>query len=204
MQSQHKNLYLIEDESLLWMELSEGKELAYEALYHKYVGELYRYAYVVVRDKSLAEDVIHDVFTDLWSSRKGLGKVRSLRLYLFSSVKRRALRRLKKERTFANLDFATNEPLFGITTSFLDDLIAAQHKASLAEKIKSCLEELSNRQREIVYLRFYQNMSYDDIAQLLQLDQKYVYNLASKAFVALRKSIPPLLAIQILLLVGCF
>lgn len=203
MQLQYTNTYHLDDDIALWQEFTEGNELAYEGIYHKYVSGLYKYAYMVVKDQSLAEDVIHDVFTDLWSNRKRLGKIRSVRLYLFSSIKRRSLRKLKKERLFTS-DLATDEPSFGITPSFLDELIDVEHKDSLTEDIKKCIAGLSNRQREIIYLRFYQNMSYADIAQLLQLDQKYVYNLASKAFGVLRKSIPFILVINILLLISGF
>ncbi|AHM61421.1 RNA polymerase, sigma-24 subunit, ECF subfamily protein [Flammeovirgaceae bacterium 311] len=200
MQIQYKHTFFTDDDIALWQEFSEGNELAYERIYHKYVNKLYRYAYVVVKDKALAEDVIHDVFTDLWSSRKTLGKVRSVRLYLFASVKRRSLRKLKKENVFSNFDLASANPSFGITGSFLDELIDVQHKETIAAKIKKCLAALSNRQREIIYLRFYQNMSYEEIAQLLQLDQKYIYNLASKAFGILRKSIPAFFAACLLLI----
>lgn len=204
MQIQYKHTYLVDDDLTLWQEFSEGNELAYERIYHRYVNKLYRYAYVVVKDKSLAEDVIHDVFTDLWSSRKKLGKVRSVRLYLFASVKRRSLRRLKRENAFSDFDVVSVKPSYGITASFLDELMDVQQKASVAAKVRKCLSGLSNRQREIIYLRFYQNLSYEEIAQLLQLDQKYIYNLASKAFGVLRKSIPPLFIACLLLIPDIF
>jgi RNA polymerase sigma factor (sigma-70 family) len=204
LQIHYKNTSFLDDDITLWQEFSGGNEVAYEHIYHKYVSELFRYAYMVVKDKSLAEDVIHDVFTDLWSSRNKLGKVRSVRLYLFSSVKRRALRKLKKENTFSDFDLVSAQPSLGITASFLDELIDDQQKEATAARIKKCLAGLSNRQREIIYLRFYQNLSYDEIAALLQLDQKYIYNLASKAFGVLRKSIPPIFVVYVLLITDLF
>ena len=177
-------------DAALWHKFTEGDTAAYESIYQKYVNELYKYVYMIVRNKPLAEDVIHDVFTDLWSNRARLAKVRSVRLYLFSSIKRRALRKLKKENTFVCSDNAQDDASFEIAPSFLDELKGVQQRDSLAEKIKECVASLSNRQREIIYLRFYQDMPYSDIAELLQLDQKYTYNLASKAFILLRKSIP--------------
>lgn len=170
--------------------VSKDKALAYEEIYHAYADELYRYAYMIVRNAQLAEDVIHDVFTDLWTNKENLEKVRSIRLYLFSSIKRRALRRLKKERTFIFFDQGSYESYFEIIPSFLDELSDVQHKEAVAGKINDCIAKLSNRQREIIYLKFYQNMSYTEISQLLELDQKYVYNLASKAFCTMRHSFP--------------
>lgn len=188
----------VSDDVALWRKFTEGDAAAYESIYHQYVKELYSYVYMVVRNRSVAEDVIHDVFADLWSSRKSLGEIRSVRLYLFSCVKRRSLKKLKKERTFSCLDYEQESASFEIVPSFLDELTDSQHKDALAKKIKKCIANLSNRQREIIYLRFYQNMSYSEIAQLLQLNLKYTYNLASKAFSVLRKSIPYFVTIIIL------
>lgn len=179
----------------LWRKFTQGDTAAYESIYHQYVKELYSYVYTVVRNKSIAEDVIHDLFADLWSNRKSLGEIRSVRLYLFSCVKRRSLKKLKKERTFTCFDYEQESAAFEIVPSFLDELTASQHKDAMAKSIKKCIANLSNRQREIIYLRFYQNMSYSEVAELLQLDQKYIYNLASKAFGLLRKSIPYLVSV---------
>lgn len=199
---QYNDSRVLEEETALWQEFTEGSQEAYECIYQKYVNELYRYAFMVVRDKNLAEDAIHDVFADLWSNRKNLSKVRSVRLYLFSSIKRRSLRKLKKERSYTYFDIINEDKTFEFCPSFLDELIDVQEKESVAKKIKKCLEGLSNRQREIIYLRFYQEMSYAEIAQLLELDQKYTYNLASKAFGVLRKSLPDFLAVSIFFLLS--
>lgn len=171
--------------------LSEDNSLTYEEVYQVYADELYRYAYMIVRNTQLAEDVIHDVFTDLWSNNN-LEKVRAIRLYLFSSVKRRALRKLKKERSFTFFDHDNLETYFEIIPSILEELTDVEHKEALVKKINKCISDLSKRQREIIYLKFYQNMSYAEISQLLDLDQKYVYNLASKAFCSMRNSFPQL------------
>lgn len=170
---------------------SEDKRLTYEEVYQAYADELYRYAYMIVRNTQLAEDVIHDVFTDLWSSNN-LKKVRSVRLYLFSSVKRRALRKLKKERSFTFFNSDNFESYFEIIPSVLEELTDVEHREAIVKKINQCISNLSKRQREIIYLKFYQNMSYAEISQLLVLDQKYVYNLASKAFCTIRNSFPQL------------
>lgn len=179
------------DDLILWKEFTAGQRHSYEAIYNRYVNELYRYCYLILTDKSHAEDVIHDVFTDLWSNRKNLGEIRSVRLYLFTSIKRRSFRKLKKERKFKFFDASGKEDsMFEIVPSFLDEIIKIDDKGRIVKKFKKYIAALSKRQREIIYLRFYQDMTYPEIATLLQLDQKYTYNLASKAFCALRKIIP--------------
>jgi RNA polymerase sigma factor (sigma-70 family) len=173
------------DDEILWLQMRQGNHLAYQKLYLAYVDDLYRYGRMVIREKCLVEDTIHDIFTDIWSSRNSLGEVISVRLYLFSSFKRRLLRKIKKEhRTYflPTIDLNT----FEIVPSLLDEHIEHTEQKILAQKMQKYVGHLSPRQREIIYLRFYQGLTYAEIAKLLNLDQKYTYNLASKAFQALR------------------
>jgi RNA polymerase sigma factor (sigma-70 family) len=186
----------------MWQEFIAGSDKAYEQLYDRYIDDLYRYGNMFARDGLLVEDAIHDVFTDIWNSRKRLNRVNNVRLYLFLSVKRRILRKLKKERTFLHSMNDTQLFSFESVPSFLDDYIHEKNRESLEKKIELSLAKISARQREILYLRFYQNMSYSQIAELLELDQKYVYNCASKAFGALRLIIADYLPLFLLLIAG--
>jgi RNA polymerase sigma factor (sigma-70 family) len=176
-------------EELLWQQMRQGSHAAYKKLYIAYVDELYRYGSMVIREKSLVEDTIHDVFSDIWSSRVNLGEVSSVRLYLFSSFKRRLLRKIKMERRWQFVQDKIKELSFEIAPSFLDEQFENLDHKMLALKMQKYVEHLSPRQREVIYLRFYQNLSYKEIASLLHLDQKYTYNLASKAFQMLREVI---------------
>jgi RNA polymerase sigma factor (sigma-70 family) len=179
-----------DEEELLWQQMRQGSHVAYKKLYLAYVGELYRYGNMVIREKSLVEDTIHDVFSDVWSSRANLGEVSSVRLYLFSSFKRRLLRKIKKERQWQFVQDKNNQEIsFEVVPSFLDEQIETHDHKMLVLKMQKYVEHLSPRQREVIYLRFYQNLSYAEIASLLELDQKYTYNLASKAFQMLREII---------------
>jgi RNA polymerase sigma factor (sigma-70 family) len=179
------NLIESNDEEVLWLQMRQGNHSAYQKLYLAYVDDLYRYGCMVIREKCLVEDTIHDIFADIWSSRKNLGEVQSVRLYLFSSFKRRLLRKFKKEnRTSLMPDIEAHA--FEIVPSLLDEQIEHIDQKILVQKMQKYVGHLSPRQREIIYLRFYQNLSYTEIAKLLKLDQKYTYNLASKAFQVLR------------------
>lgn len=173
----------------LWQQFLNGDEKAYEKLYNKHIEDLYRYGSMFSGKRELTEDAIHDVFTDIWKCKKNLSNASSVRLYLFSSLKRRLLRGLKKERTYICMNDINQLFPLQLVPSVLDEEINESDQNSFTLKIEKCLKLLTNRQREILYLKFNQNLSYYEIANLLELDQKYVYNTASQAFSRLRAQI---------------
>jgi len=171
----------------LWQAFLNGDEKAYEKLYNKYIDALFRYGSMFSRNRELTEDAIHDVFTNIWKSKEHLSSASSVKLYLFSSLKRQLLRRLKKERPYVFMGDVDHYFPLQMVPSVLDEEINESDRKALAKKIEKCLKLLSNRQREIIYLKFNQDLSYHEIANLLDLDQKYVYNTASNAFCKLRE-----------------
>ncbi|MCC5930266.1 MAG: sigma-70 family RNA polymerase sigma factor [Cyclobacteriaceae bacterium] len=170
----------------MWDSMINGDEKAFEILYEKYVEKLYRFGFMIIPERDKVEDAIHDVFTCIWSSRNNLSPVLSVRRYLFSSLKNGLLKKLKKEKKLFYPFQDLLENSFLISPDFLEKQLEEEDRDQLSEKLQNFLLQLSARQREILYLRFYQNLSYHDIAAMLNLDQKYVYNTASTAFKKLR------------------
>lgn len=68
-------------------------------------------------------------------------------------------------------------------------IIQRESNEQLHKQLTHVFQKLSSRQKEIIYLKFYNDLSYDEIAQLLDLEKKAVYNAVSKAMVVLRKGI---------------
>lgn len=169
------------DEGQLWKQLKEGDRTAFVWIYNKYVADLIRYGCQIVKNKALVEDVVQDIFVALWEKKKNQADVHSIRFYLLSATRRTLLRRIKKENVFVSEE-AERDKLFKIVPSFLDEKLETLKKKELTEKIRAIIEGLSDRQREIIYLKFYQGLSYKEIAALLELDQKYTYNLAARAY----------------------
>jgi RNA polymerase sigma factor (sigma-70 family) len=176
-----------EDKDLrLWGSMIDGDEKSFETLYKKYIDKLYRYGFMIIPDRNKVEDAIHDVFTCIWSSRANINPAVSVRRYLFSSLKNNLLKKLKKEKNLFHPFHDVMENSFIISPDFLEKQLEQEDRDQLSQKLADFLRHLSSRQREILYLRFYQNLSYPEIAALLNLDQKYIYNTASTAFKKLR------------------
>lgn len=175
----------LQDE-VLWKEIKAGNKEAFVSLYNKYADILLKYGSQLIKDRSLIEDTIHDIFVSIWDQRGRLADVHSLKFYLMSALRRMLLRQLKKENKWKEKEIPFHDTS-GVAPSFLDVNIQTQDDAALIEKIQKVLDRLSSRQKEIIYLKFYQNLSYQEIAELLDLDQKYTYNLAARAFASFKE-----------------
>ncbi len=191
--------YANQNDGKLWSELKSGNKAAFIAIYNQYIGDLIRYGCQLVNDKTLVEDTVQDLFVSLWEKKNNQADVHNIKFYLLSSTRRMLLRKVKKERLFITAPTHTHR-MFEIVPSALDEKIRKSEEKELLNKIRQVVESLTDRQREIIYLKFYQNLSYKQIAEMLNLDQKYTYNLAARAFSSFKEKFKALIISLLLFL----
>ncbi len=184
-------------ESHLWNRVKAGDTKAFEEVYNLHVKALYNYGNKIFQKSSLVEDEIHDLFVDLWNYRKNLSPVISIRAYLYSSLRRRIVKH-KKASNSLGYDYRWDE-LHLLTDSEEDKLIEKEVLDEQTEKLRSHLNHLSPRQYEAIILRFYDKMSYSDIAGVMNVNEQSVRNLIQRGVENLRQY--SRLTISILLMV---
>lgn len=145
------------------------------------------------------KDCLQDLFQDLWSSRTHLApNVQHIRYYLLSSLRRRLLRALRKDRRYQHRE-SWEAFEFEYTLPQENQLIINETIEEQKRLLQKALSGLTRRQREAIYLRFFQNLRYDEVADIMSMQVDSVYNTISKAIGLLKKQLPlPLL----LLLLG--
>ncbi len=185
LEKMYKREYSALKDDALWQEVKSGNKDAFVHLYNTFADDLLRYGFQLAKDKSIVEDTIHDLYVSIWDQKATLVEVHSIKYYLMSALRRMLLRKIKKEDIRQQKEMLFDE--VNMVPSFLDANFQTQDESALIEKIRSTLQNLSERQREIIYLKFYQNLSYQDIANLLELDQKYTYNLAARAYASFKE-----------------
>jgi len=178
----------------------EGSENAFATLFKRYYPELLSYALKVSAQQSQAEDAIQDIFVNLWMNRNKLSDMRFVRGYLFVATRRKIIRvknagkkRLLREKEYSrdDIDFQLSHEEF---------LISADLEKEQQAIFSRLLSELSSRQREIIYLRFYDSLSYEEIAQVLDIRNQTARNHVSDALQVLRRNFLSILPGTILLL----
>ncbi|MRI02234.1 sigma-70 family RNA polymerase sigma factor [Kriegella sp. EG-1] len=185
--SETKDINLKMSDSQLWLEFQSGNEIAYALIYKKNASILYGYGLKIVNDKELIKDCIQDLFIELWNSKHKLSKVNSIKAYLIKSIRRKIIASCIKQRR-TNLDLASKPNLKILTTSSAEyDLIEKQNYNLQLTKLKRALNRLTDRQKEIIHLKFQEQLSYVEIAEIMSLSKKGAYKLMGRSIIFLRK-----------------
>lgn len=171
-----------------WQAFQSGDRIAFERLLNKYYSTLLNYGVRLVSNQDFAQDCLQDLFIDLWNRREHLSLPKSINAYFASSYRRRLLQ--EKERNFWNkkvIDLEDNYDIdvqFNIESYLINNEI--EHETLL--KLKHYMSTLTKRQREVLYLRFYQELEYDQISEIMSINQHSAINLVYEALKFLRKN----------------
>jgi RNA polymerase sigma factor (sigma-70 family) len=172
------------DDQELWMRFRSGDASAHNALATRYARRLFNYAIRFSQDRDLIKDCVQDIFLELWNGRTRISETPSVQSYLFKAMRRRVFR--EQTKWLKDIEYAENMPFeaeFNIETR----LIADQSLAELSQKMQRLLNTFPQRQKEILYLRFYENLDHERIGQVMGLTRQSVYNLQQKALIRLRR-----------------
>ena len=177
------------DDSTLWMSFKKGNDLAFSILYNKYVQRLYSYGMHSCRDKDLVLDCLQELFTLLWDRREKLSEVTCVNYYLFKSFRRLLMNRLTVGRKFLISLSDRDSYGFDFSPSQEETLIEEEWETERNKKVRNSLHSLTKRQREAIYLKFFNQLSYHEVAAIMDLHVDSVYNLISKSIDLLRKKL---------------
>lgn len=173
-----------DNDQQLWSNFKAGNHDAYTTIIQRYFKPMFIYAIRLSKDQDFVKDCIQDVFYNLWKRRENISHAESVKSYLFTAIRFRIYREQKK---WNNFDELNDDYAFDAEISIEVKLIEDQNTVELKRKLESVLNNMPPRQKEILYLRFYENMDHPRIAQIMGLNQQVVYNLLHKSLLRLRK-----------------
>jgi len=169
-----------------WERMAGGDQIAFINIYQSNYPSLLTYGFTLTANLELTKDCIQEMFLELWKKHAAVNKdVSDVRSYLFTWLRRK----ISKEQASANKQAnAQNFEQRGqYTWSYEELLIAFQQTEESKAKLTNALKKLTKRQLEIIELRFFENLSYDEIAAKTSLTQRTVYNLVYEAVRHLRE-----------------
>lgn len=173
-----------QDDHGLWLGVKQDDLYAYELLFRRYYPVLHRYAFSLVRNDIVAEEIAQDIFLYLWEKRKQIDLRASLKAYLFSSVRNKSINYIKIElpRLQATVDVSE---MVGLS----DPVMEINDEARLKAKIQYAIDQLPQKCRDIFVLSRYGGLTNAEIAEDLEISIKTVENQMTIALKKLRESL---------------
>ncbi len=168
----------------LWQAFKRGDQQAYATIYHQYVRLLFLYGCRLCSDRELVKDAIQDLFFYLWEYRSSLGDVQRIQYYLITALRRKIVTLQKTGSSDLINDCMITIP------SAESNRIEKETKQDNQRYIHQGLNSLTERQREAIFLRYYQNMPVQEIAQVMNVQRRTVYQLLKSAISSLANTWP--------------
>ena len=180
---------LMTDERQLWQAFKNGNKEAFAVIFKKYYNDLYGYGTKFSGDATLVKDALQDVFVEIWARRANLGEVQYVKTYLLKSLRRRLLRNEKSWRKLfmRNQQYALENQDFQL--SIEDLMIAKEQNEERLARLEAVIQQLTKSQKEVIYLKFYNGLDYEEIAQVLNIKYQSVRNIMYRTLTALRANL---------------
>jgi RNA polymerase sigma factor (sigma-70 family) len=170
--------------SMWWQQSLEGDSHAFYYIHRELFKGLYNYALKLLQDNELANDAVQELFVKIWTKRGQIGALQKVKPYFFTVLRRQILNQLR------NLQLRelriSRIPRPDIDFSPEEVVVKNEEYQSLQKKISELLNELPKRQKEVIYLHYFEEMDYAQISDIMGINYQSVLNLTQKALQKLR------------------
>ncbi|ODS84550.1 MAG: hypothetical protein ABS46_03315 [Cytophagaceae bacterium SCN 52-12] len=170
----------------LWNRLIEGNKSALGELFDCYATDLFAYGFRICNERELVKDIVQDVFVELWARHPRLSPDVKVKFYLYKCV-RNALSGHRERSNTVSLDFPDELLLAGSEPSAEAVLVDQENTSLEKQQLNRVISRLSEREREVITLKYYSGLKLKDIAALLELREQTVANTLQNALTKLRK-----------------
>lgn len=170
-----------------WLNLlQEGNHVAFNQIYEHYWKRLYNYTYNILQDEGLAEDCLHDVFTNIWVKRSQL-EIDNLKSYLFNACRNKAISLMRKVK-FSPFQEEVVEQL-----GYLPEVESKLEMDDIENEIREATRSLPDRCREIFMMSRFEHLTIQEIAVRLNISTRTVENQLATALKHIRPEVSAVL-----------
>jgi len=175
------------DDSSLWKSFLAGNDIAFTHIYKKYVQTLFHYGMQFSSDRELVKDCIQDIFISLYDNKEKIGFTDNIKFYLFRILKNHLINTLKRHQTHIAFIDSQEKQVETYTEDTAETLlIDMEVDMSVKATVDNVMSLLTIRQREIIYYRFVENMSIDEISILTEMNYQSVANVIQRSLKKIR------------------
>ena len=164
--------------------IKNGNIELYEQLFKHYYSHLVHFSYRYAKDVQVAEDIIQDIFVNVWNKRDTLDFTLNFKSYLYSAVRNHSLMHINKTNRVELVDLkfivekSDNNP----------DVLVESNE--LEKGLMKIISEFPTKRREVFFLSRFDKLTYAEIAATLNISIKTVETQMSRSLKYIRKNLP--------------
>jgi len=176
----------LHSDQTIWYFFKKGEVNGFNLLFKKYYPQLHVYGLKLSNNQEITEDCLQNFFIQLYEDREKQTIINNLKAYLFVSFKRRLIKQLQKNQQ--NISISETQ-LFNHNFTFSAEEISIHQEIQFlcTSTLANLINNLSPRQKEVLYLKYYSGMKSSDIAEVMDMNYQSVLNVLQKALLKLRK-----------------
>ena len=175
--------------------LSANDEKAIEWLFNKHYADLCKRSYKILSDEHIVEDLVQEVFYEIWKKRAKIKINTSIQAYLRRAARNKTLNYIRDQK----IDFRSAPPKEDLKSTNIP-VIQTLMADDLQIEIDQAIDSLPEKCRLVFVLSRFEELTYQEIADQLGISIKTVENQISKALKSLRSALSPYLSVFVLVL----
>ncbi|WP_020597324.1 RNA polymerase sigma factor [Spirosoma panaciterrae] len=179
---------MADQDKVLWANFRQGDDKAFEELLHANYKSLLEYGIRFIKDREATQDFVHDLFVNLWERRVFLNPdIDNIKLYLFATLRNQIFKSWHKNTHLDGLpdDWQGQEPE---SDNLIETKLIEQENTLENEfRLQQVVSRLSKRQQEMLHLKYFEGLSHEQIAELMNISQPAVRNLLSQSLKSFRE-----------------
>ncbi|MGJ1228296.1 sigma-70 family RNA polymerase sigma factor [Sphingobacterium siyangense] len=165
-----------------------GHEPSFKILFERYNQLLFNYGFKFTQDEAIIEDSIQELFVKLWCNRENLSTDVAVKNYLYKAFRRTLVKKIEQSlRRTEVINSSVDYLPFTIELPHDLTIIRQERATKVRDRLDQALQKMTARQREIIHLRFFEELPYTDIAEIMGLSTKDTYKLYYRALDSLKK-----------------
>lgn len=175
-------------ETKIWEGFKNGNQEYLGLIFKTYYQELFLYGVKVLADEEVVKETIQDLFIKLWEKRASIKGIQSPKGYLFKMLRNLLIDKLRNNAQ-SKATWLHHDNLTGYQISVEEAIIREEKSTDQRLQIQQAIDKLTPLQQEIIYLKFYNQLEYREIATIINVNYQTVRNYMSKAVKSLRTEI---------------
>lgn len=179
-------MYTINQLINLWDNTRNGDQKSYALLHQSLYAGLFIYAVKMAKDEDLVDDLLQDLFIHFWQKRRHIGVITNVRSYFYRATRSIVLNHIKSSQAKATKLDAMPEPELEFSKE--DLMLSQEFNEELRGIMAIALNKLPAKQREVIHMRFYENMDYSEIAEITGTKYQSVINNVYRGIQVLRNA----------------